>query len=380
MSREARYSQLSMAVLTEMDAWSASTRYRALQHVPRLRSLMGRVDVSTPGDMIGRRPGRAGQVLYFAAHAGRYARRALALRNLVGCYDALFVQRGLYVIGPGLIADPVLRYEGRVVLDLDDAVFELRPSLAARGAFARWLYGPQQTLALLRRADEVVVSTPALAEMLPSGTIEPTILPTLPDPGQYPIVEQRDGQPVVVGWAGTVGGLGFLDPLREVFARLDREGLTRLEVVSSRPWRGPASFRAWRLDEETSVFGDFAIGIMPLPDTPYTRAKAGFKLLQYMAAGLPVVASPVGVNRDLLQRSGAGLLAEHPAEWEAALRELAASIELRRELGRRGRSFVERYADLDNQARTLAALVAGVDLAPAGVRQTGEGERGTRGR
>jgi glycosyltransferase involved in cell wall biosynthesis len=78
-----------------------------------------------------------------------------------------------------------------------------------------------------------------------------------------------------------------------------------------------------------------------------------------MAAGLPVVASPVGVNAELVERSGAGLLASSPEDWEAALRELAASVELRRELGARGRAFIETYADLDGQARTLAALLRG---------------------
>jgi hypothetical protein len=252
----------------------------------------------------------------------------------------------------------VTRFGGRVVLDLDDAVFKLRPSLAAKGALARWLYGPQQTLALLRRADEVVVSTPALAEMLPSRTTEPTILPTVPDPELYSPVEHRDDRPVVVGWTGTAGGLGYLDSLGPVFERLEREGLARLEVVSSHPWHGSSSFRPWRIEEETTLFDDFGIGIMPLPNTPYTRAKAGFKLLQYMAAGLPVVASPIGINTELVERSGAGFLAGPSEEWEAALRELAQSSELRREMGRRGRAFVERYADLDAQAQTLAALLA----------------------
>jgi glycosyltransferase involved in cell wall biosynthesis len=99
---------------------------------------------------------------------------------------------------------------------------------------------------------------------------------------------------------------------------------------------------------------------MPLSNTPYARAKAGFKLLEYMAAGLPVVASPVGVNAELITRSGAGYLAASADEWDAALRELATSVELRRELGARGRSFVEAYVDLDGQARALAALLRGV--------------------
>ena len=98
---------------------------------------------------------------------------------------------------------------------------------------------------------------------------------------------------------------------------------------------------------------------MPLPDTEYARAKAGFKLLQYMAAGVPVVASPVGINRDLVERSGAGFLADGPDEWEEALRTLLADPDLRERLGTSGRAFVMTYADLDDQADKIASLLVG---------------------
>jgi hypothetical protein len=351
----------TVGVLTQMDAWSASTRYRALQHLPRLREHFKSVEVSMPGDSLTRRPGRAGQIIYFAGHAERYAARSFATPRFAAGHDAVLVQRGLYPLGPGLATRGLSRFPGRIVLDLDDALFEIRPSLASRPAPVRWLYGPQQTLVLLRRADAVVVSTPALADLLPGVHSPVTILPTVPDPARYPVVDHDDSTPVVIGWAGTIGGLGYLDPLRDVMNRLSREGTAILEVVSSRPWVPPARFHPWLASEETMLFSRFGIGIMPLPDTPYTRAKAGFKLLQYMAAGLPVVASPIGVNTDLVSSSGAGFLATTPDEWEDALRTLAADCDLRRSLGAAGRAFVEGYANLHAQGDTLAALLRGGD-------------------
>lgn len=348
-----------MAIVTEMDSWSASTRHRAEQHLPRLRRRLTTVDLLRARDSVARRPGRIGQLRFFATHALRYLERAAEMQRALRRYDALLVQRGLYVLGPGAITRPVERFGGRVVFDLDDAVFELRPPLHRKGAAARWLWGPQQSLRLLRRADAIVVSTPTLAEMLPPGLPEPTVLPTVPAPQEYELVRHHEERPVIVGWSGTIGGLAYLDPLASVFERLRRDGTADLHVVSAQPWRGPARFTRWREDRATTLFEDFSVGIMPLFDTPYARAKAGFKLLEYMAAGLPVVASPVGVNAELVERSGAGLLASTPEEWEGALRELAASVELRRELGARGRSFVEGYADLEGQADTLAALLRG---------------------
>jgi len=347
----------ALTILTEMDAWSASTRYRALQHVPRLRRHFASVAVSLPGDPVGRAPGRVAQLRYFAKHGARYARRAAQLPGILESADAVLVQRGLYVLGPAAIVTPLRRFSGRVVFDLDDAVFRLSPGLSQKGRLARWLYGPQQALELMRRADAIVVSTEALAELLPAGLPEPTILPTVPDPARYRMTTHAQRLPAVIGWAGTVGGIGYLDPLRPVFCRLAADSIARLEVVSSQPWSGPSTFRRWTLSEETSIFDRFSIGIMPLPDTDYTRAKAGFKLLQYMASGIPVVSSPIGVNSELLERSQAGFLARSSAEWEEALRTLAKDPALRHEMGRRGRAFVETYADLDAQARTLASLL-----------------------
>jgi glycosyltransferase involved in cell wall biosynthesis len=348
-----------LLVLPSMDPWSASTRYRASQHVPRLRHHFASVAISYPNDTVVRHPGGLNRVRYFGIHSRRYISRGLAVRRRLQSADALLVQRGLYVMGPGPIVHPIEAFPGRVVFDLDDALFRLSPSLSAKSRAAQWLYGPRQALRLLRRADAIVVSTEVLAGMLPPGLPEPTILPTVPDPLDYPVTSRAPNAPVVVGWAGTVGGLGYLDALRTVFQRLQAEGLATVEIVSSRPWSGPASFHPWRRDESVSVFARFSIGIMPLPDTDYTRAKAGFKLLQYMASGIPVVSSPVGVNCELITRSGAGYLADTPGEWEDALRSLAADPDLRAEMGRKGRAFVEAYADLQAQSQRLAQLLTG---------------------
>jgi hypothetical protein len=347
---------LRVGVLTEMDTWSASTRARAEQHLPRLRARFHQVDWLPARDVLTRDPGRVGQVRFFATHAGRYAARVAEIRRAVSRYDALFIQRGLYVMGPGTIVRPVERYGGRVVLDLDDDLIGPRDGL---GRAARWLYGPQQTVRLLERADAVLVSTAAVAEALPPGAPAPVILPTVPDPARYPLRHHLPGLPTRVVWAGTSGSLHYLGPLGSVFERLQREGTAELTVLSSAPPPILATFRAWRPEQATTCFAAFDIGIMPLPDTPFARAKAGFKLLEYMAAGLPVVASPIGVNPELVRRSGAGMLAATAAEWEEALRELSASVELRRELGTRGRRFVEAYADLDHQADVLAEAIRG---------------------
>jgi glycosyltransferase involved in cell wall biosynthesis len=105
------------------------------------------------------------------------------------------------------------------------------------------------------------------------------------------------------------------------------------------------TFVEWSPEVERRVSDHAEIGIMPLQDTPYQRAKCGLKLLEYMAAGLPAIASPVGINAEILQRSGAGRAASTSDEWASALAELCADSGLRARLGARGRSYcVEHYS------------------------------------
>jgi hypothetical protein len=355
---------MRVAVVTQFGAWSASTRYRALQHLPGLRTRFAQVDVFLPDDEPVRNPGRYGQARYFASHGVRYLHRWRELARVLPGYDAVFVQRGAYAIGPAAVARPLQQFRGRVIFDLDDAVFAPHPALQLRPGPVRWLYGAQQALRILGRADAVIASTPALAAELLQFEADAVVLPTVPDASRYAIAEHSP-EARIVGWAGTNGGLPYLDPLRGVFAELERRGTCQLEVVSSLPWAGPARFRPWRIEEEATVFARFAVGIMPLPDTPYTRSKAGFKLLQYMAAGVPVVASPVGINVELIERSGAGFLADTPAEWKAALERLLGDVDLRRQMAARGRAFLREFADLDAQANTLSTLIAGSRRRPA---------------
>jgi hypothetical protein len=163
---------LRVAMLTQHGRWSASTRFRALQHADRLADRLGTVDVFEADDRPRRRPGTLGQVLYFSGHGRRYVSRYREIASLVPHYDALFVQRGLYALGPGAITRTVEHFDGNVVYDVDDDVTTETPASQGKGRIAHWLYEPQQAMRLLERADAVVVSTDVLATRLNAGAIE----------------------------------------------------------------------------------------------------------------------------------------------------------------------------------------------------------------
>jgi glycosyltransferase involved in cell wall biosynthesis len=103
----------------------------------------------------------------------------------------------------------------------------------------------------------------------------------------------------------------------------------------------PVELIDWREDTEIEDIRRFDVGIMPLPDEPWARGKCGFKLIQYMACGLPVVASPVGVNSEIVQDNVSGFLATSTSEWVDALNVLLDSVETRRKMGAAGRQRVQ---------------------------------------
>jgi len=114
----------------------------------------------------------------------------------------------------------------------------------------------------------------------------------------------------------------------------------------------------WRLEDEARLLAESDIGIAPLPDTPFTRGKCGFKVLQYMAAGLPVVTSPVGVNAEYVRHGETGFWARSAEEWVEAVRRLAGDAALRERLGRAGRSRIEQEFDFTALAPRVCDAVA----------------------
>lgn len=346
-----------LLLISQHGEWSASTRTRALQYLSAFEQEFDTVLTAIPASLPARKPGRLGQVAYFAHHALFYLKQWRRIHSCVKSADVIFIQRALYGLGPGWITRPIQRSRGRVVLDLDDNLFVTTPAMRGKGALAQWLYGPQQVKRIAERADEIIVSTDQLAHEM-AWTEKPIhVIPTLPDIGRYPQSIMSVDGPLQLVWAGTRGGLAYLDFLSDSLTRLQEQRIGELTVICSEPWTGPSRFIKWKQEGEESRLASFDVGIMPLPDTEYARSKAGYKLLQYMATGMPVLASPVGINVSLLKDSQAGFLCHDADEWEARIRELHSHRQAARAMGVLGREFVERYVEQANTDSRIRDIV-----------------------
>lgn len=240
------------------------------------------------------------------------------------------------------------------ILDLDDAT---------------WLHQRFRAVdRLLASVDLAICGNDYLAEHASAFCDRVEVLPTGLDTDYWsPGVNARPAGAPVLAWSGSSSGLVYLESiepaLREVLAR---EPAARLRVVSDRPPRLPGldparvDFVPWSPATEVDALRDATVGLMPLTADPWARGKCGFKLLSYMAVGLPAVASPVGPNTAMVQRSSGGFTARLPDEWVDALVTLLADEALRARMGAAGRMFVERHYSVRVLAPRLAGLLHGV--------------------
>jgi hypothetical protein len=172
-----------------------------------------------------------------------------------------------------------------------------------------------------------------------------------------------DEGPFTLGWIGSPLTSAYLEPLRPALVELAARQSFRIVLVGASPTALaglPVERVAWSLETEAAQLARFDVGLMPLPDLPWERGKCGYKLIQYMASSLPVVASPVGANRDIVVPGETGFLAETWAEWGAALDRLAQDPALRQRMGAVGRRRVEQRYALQTRAPELIDLLYNV--------------------
>lgn len=277
----------------------------------------------------------------------------------IAAADAVVLQRWLY---PAWRLALLRRAASCLVFDLDDAIF-YRDSNHRRGAQSLRRMG--RFRATVRAADAVLAGNAFLAEQAAAvdGPGKVHDLPTCVDPTLYPTAAHRraPGQ-LKLAWIGSRStAISLLEAqagLRRAAQRVP--GLVFRLVCDWFPDLGPdiaVEHCLWNAACEASDLAEADAGVSWLPDHPWSRGKCGLKVLQYMAAGLPVVANPIGVHRDMIEHGRTGFLAETPDEWAAAIERLAASPALRAEMGRAARQFVADHYSVQRWAGLLPRLL-----------------------
>jgi glycosyltransferase involved in cell wall biosynthesis len=213
----------------------------------------------------------------------------------------------------------------------------------------------------MRHARCVVAGNEYLADYARrAGAKRVAILPTVVDTDRYPAATRERRGPFTIGWIGSPFSSRYLELIAPALADVCSQGRARVVLVGA-PLAVlasvPREVLPWSEATEVNDIQAFDVGVMPVVDEPWARGKCGLKLIQYMACGLPVVASPVGVNREIVEPGVNGFLASTHEEWINALTTLRDQPTLAAELGRAGRRKVEEKYSLRAAAPALASIL-----------------------
>lgn len=310
---------------------------------------------------------RLGRILHAPGHHAAKVREILVgavrrLRFLARAedhWDVVFLYRELAPFGPPVLERLLARRGIPFVYDFDDAIFLPNVSDVNRTfAALKWV---SKTATICRLAHHVTVGNAYLSEYARRHARQVSVVPTTIDTEVYPVkpsVEVRDIP--VIGWSGSVSTAKHLRTVGNALRRLAERVKFRLKVVGDEGvmLRGvDVESKRWHAEAEVGDLRAFDIGIMPLPDDDWSRGKCGLKALQYMAVGVPTVASPVGVNREIIEDGHNGFLARGEDDWVDKLLWLLGDEALRARFAKEGRRTVEeRYSARVQAPRVLEIL------------------------
>jgi glycosyltransferase involved in cell wall biosynthesis len=219
---------------------------------------------------------------------------------------------------------------------------------------------------VMKNAEIVIAGNDYLAERaIKTGARQVEYLPSVVDVSQYEIKDWGKNDDIFkIGWIGSPVTVPYLNVIHDTLNELNKESKIQLVLVGAGESlifpNIPTEKIPWNENIELSISQKFDVGIMPLPDGPFERGKCGYKLIQYMAGGIPVVASPVGVNQQIVEPGVNGYLANSMDDWLTALRSLRDDPQKRYSMGNAGRQKAEKLYNLQVTAPKLLELLLSV--------------------
>lgn len=352
---------VSVRLLSKFGRMGASSRLRMLQYLPSLNHFGVSVDHHA----------LLSDAYVKALFAGRsYASRALAASHYIkriremrraDADDLDWVEGEFLPFLPRSIEKAFMRGRRPFIAEYDDALFH-RYDLSSN-AVVRSALGNKIDL-VMRDSACVIAGNRYLAERAQQvGATRVEVIPTVVDAARYTPIEHRERPQLVIGWIGSPVTQHYLyalhGPLREICARHN----ALLRLIGARPDVAehlpgvPIECVPWTESDEAFLLSGMDVGIMPLLDGPWERGKCGYKLVQYMACGLPVLASPIGANLDLVRPDVNGFLPASSDDWIDTLSSLLSNVEVRQRLGAAGRHRVETELCIEIQAPRLAEIM-----------------------
>jgi len=309
----------------------AASRYRVLQYLPYLKE--HEIQAS---------------VLPFPK--GVFAK--LKVFKSVNQYDILFIQRKRFSV---LWLKYIRKNARKIVYDFDDSVMHRSSKHLRHESKTR----VKMFKSMVNASDHIIAGNEYLQQNTIPYTQNVTIIPSPIDMTFYPQKEYPEkNDTITLGWVGAHGSIHYLKKMKSIFETLGkRNDKLRLKIICDTFFDCENMIvekKQWNEKDEVADIQSFDIGLMPLMDDPWSHGKCGLKILQCLATGVPVVCSPAGVNREIVEDGVHGFWASSQEEWIEKLEILINDHELRRKMGIAGRErVIERYSLKANEPRML---------------------------
>ena len=278
-------------------------------------------------------------------------------------YQVIFLSKQATLSGPPLL-EYIMRLKGfPIVYDFDDAIFlPLEWSTLAGNKILYYIRFPLHLYVkyLCKISSHITVGNSYLYEFASRYNQNVSVIPTTIDTNLYRVKHSINKNIVTVGWSGSHTTIvAHLLPLKNILLKLKKVVDYEFVLICSEPFDMgmPYRFVQWKAESEVENLSILDIGIMPLQDDEWSKGKCGLKILQYMAIGIPVVASPVGANNEIIQDGVNGFLVKTEEDWVEKLLLLIKDAKLRDEMGKRNRTLVEeRYSAELGASKLLGVL------------------------
>ena len=348
---------MRVLLLTRYTRLGASSRLRFLQYLPFLKTRGIEVTVSPLLDDAYLQRRYDGRPRVWGRIAGAYLERSKVL-STVADYDLLWIEKELFPSLPATWERRLATKGVRFVVDYDDAIFHNYDMNSS--ALVRRLLGNKIDRVMTNATLVVAGSNYLAARARAAGAARVAILPTVVDLERYgrPVDVQNDT--FTIGWIGSPETARYLRLVEGALAEVCKQRKAKVVVVGLKenPLSSvPVEVLPWSEQREVDALRQVDAGIMPLPDEPWERGKCAYKMIQYMACGRPVVASPVGANTSVITHGSEGFLANTQDEWASALYRLSDDSVLRVSMGRAARRKVEAAYSLQITAARLETLL-----------------------
>jgi glycosyltransferase involved in cell wall biosynthesis len=277
-------------------------------------------------------------------------------------YDVIWLEKEMLPYLPSFLELIPSVFKKKIIVDYDDAVFHIYDT--SKHYFVRKLFS-NKIDRVMKVADYVVVGNEYLEDRSKLNNKNTVLIPTVVDFNKYSEVSKSIEQSNVVklGWIGTPYTQKYLLALSDVLDRLSIDVDYELHLIGANESIYPKFkntnliIHSWHAETEISLLQSLDVGLMPIPDESFERGKCGYKLIQYLACGKPVIGSDVGVNRKIIENCEGGFIVSTKEEWYDGLYRLLTDKNLRDSLSKSAQDGVYSFYSVESQASRMLSLL-----------------------